>query len=238
MTKTVKLLAALFALLLVAAACSNDDSSTTETGDDSSSSDDTGSEDSGSDDGAADDTDSGSDDGAADDADSGDGAAEDDDAMDDDADSDDGTDASEDDASDAASEDDGSADEGAVGTPGAIVVTAVSFTDSTVTVRNDGADPVDFTGHFTCNRPAYGDMPGVILEPGATLDIDVSSLDIRASGGEFGLYSARSFDSPDAMLAYVQWGGPGNGRASVAVEAGLIAEGEFVDNGGEDITIG
>jgi hypothetical protein len=39
------------------------------------------------------------------------------------------------------------------------------------------------------------------------------------------------------MVAYVQWGKPDNGRAGTAVEAGLIAEGEFVDNGGADIVL-
>lgn len=121
---------------------------------------------------------------------------------------------------------------------GTLAVTAVSFTNSTVTIRNDGAEAIDLTGYAICNRPNYGSAPDATVEPGATVEIDASSLDIRASGGEFGLYRSNSFDSADEIVAYVQWGGPGNGRSSVAVEAGLIAEGDFVDNAGEDIDIG
>lgn len=119
---------------------------------------------------------------------------------------------------------------------GPVTITAVSFEDSTVTIRNDGTEAIDFAGWRICNRPSYAAMPEETLEPGATLDVDASAVDIRASGGEFGLYTSSSFDNPDDMVAYVQWGGPDNGRASVAVAAGLIAEGDFVDNGGEDFT--
>ena len=120
-----------------------------------------------------------------------------------------------------------------------MAVTAVSFTDGTVTIRNDGAEAIDLTGYAICNRPNYGSPPEVtVAEPGATLEIDVSDLDIRASGGEFGLFRSTSFDSADEIVAYLQWGGPGNGRASVAVEAGLIVEGDFVANDGADIDLG
>ena len=131
----------------------------------------------------------------------------------------------------------GDADDAAVADDAGITILGVSFESGTVTVRNDGDAAVDFTGYHTCNRPAYAEMPAETLEPGATLDIDVTNLDIRPSGGEFGLYRSRSFDSAADMVAYVQWGGPNNGRAATAVEAGLIEEGEFVDNGGGDLVL-
>ncbi len=117
-------------------------------------------------------------------------------------------------------------------------VTAVSFSTNTVTVRNDGDSEVNLDGWFLCNRPTYIGAPSETIAPGATLDIDVSDLGLGTDFGEFGLYTSSDFGSADAIAAYVQWGQGENGRASVAVEAGLIAEGEFVDNGGEDFTVG
>ena len=66
---------------------------------------------------------------------------------------------------------------------------------------------------------------------------NLESTTLTDSSGEFGLYSSASFGSADAIVAYVQWGSADNGRSSVAVEAGLIAEGDFVDNGGEDFSV-
>ncbi len=126
---------------------------------------------------------------------------------------------------------------GAAAEAGSIVINDVSFSSNTVTVTNVGSEPIDTADWFTCNRPQYDSVLVGVIEPGATVEIDVTALDIRPSGGEFGLYRSRSFDSAADLVAYVQWGGPGNGRASVAVEAGLIAEGEFVDNGEADFSV-
>ncbi|MEM8923899.1 MAG: hypothetical protein AAGD35_10390 [Actinomycetota bacterium] len=119
-----------------------------------------------------------------------------------------------------------------------LAITAVSFTDGTVTVRNDDSAEVSLDGWFWCNRPTYTGVPSMTIAPGESAVIEVPDLDIRATGGEVGLYRSADFGSADAIVAYVQWGQGENGRASVAVEAGLIAEGEFIDNGGEDIAIG
>ncbi|MEL7155305.1 MAG: hypothetical protein AAFN30_01755 [Actinomycetota bacterium] len=117
-------------------------------------------------------------------------------------------------------------------------VTAVSFSTNTVTISNNGDSDVSLAGYFLCNRPTYIGAPETTIAPGTTADIDVTDLDLRASGGEFGLYLSADFGSADAIVAYVQWGQGENGRASVAVEAGLIGEGEFVDNGEGDFTVG
>lgn len=226
MIKPARMIAALLALVLLFAACSGDDdetstdeSSTTETSESTTTASTEPEDDESTTTTAADDGDDADTTAAADaDADAGDG---------------DGTGDGDDSGATGA----GDADDAAVADNAGITILGVSFDSGTVTVRNDSDAAIDFAGYYTCNRPAYAEMPAETLEPGATLDIDVTDLDIRASGGEFGLYSSRSFDSADAMVAYVQWGGPGNGRAATAVEAGLIEEGEFIDNGGEDIVL-
>lgn len=135
-----------------------------------------------------------------------------------------------------AMEDDAMEDEAMAERPD-ISVVSVSFSTNTVTVRNDGDTEVSLAGYALCNRPAYADAPDVTIAPGDTADIDVSSIGLLPESGEFGLYSSNNFSSADAIVAYVQWGTSDNGRSSVAVEAGLIAEGDFVDNGGEDFTV-
>ncbi|MEM9133925.1 MAG: hypothetical protein AAF962_02875 [Actinomycetota bacterium] len=137
---------------------------------------------------------------------------------------------------DEAMEDDAMEDD-AMEEKAAISVVSVSFSTNTVTVRNDGAAEVSLAGYSLCNRPTYVDAPEVSIAPGASAEIDVSALGLVPDSGEFGLYSSASFGSADAIVAYVQWGAADNGRASVAVEAGLIADGEFVDNGGEDFAL-
>lgn len=119
-----------------------------------------------------------------------------------------------------------------------VSITAVAFSASTVTIRNDGDTELVLEGMFMCNRPTYVGLAGGTVAPGATLDIDVTELDLGSSSGEFALYLSSDFDNSDAIVAYVQWGSGENGRASVAVEAGLITEGEFFENGEEDIVIG
>jgi len=258
MRTILRTLAALFVVALVAAACSNGDgestsaeddgdaSSTTATEgegevDDASAADDGAGDDGASDDGAADDgaaDDGAADDGAADDSDdstSDDGAvsADDDADMTDDGSADNDSDTGSDDGETGA----GAGDDAAVDPNAGITVLGVSFSSGTVTLRNDSDATVDFAGFYLCNRPQYAEMPPETLEPGATLDLDVTDLDIRASAGEFGLFRSQSFDNAADMVAYVQWGRPDNGRSATAVEAGLIAEGEFVDNGGNDIVL-
>jgi len=126
--------------------------------------------------------------------------------------------------------------EPAAGKP-VLKITAVSFATSTITVRNDGAADVALGSMFMCNRPNYAGLPDETLAPGASTNIDVSGLQLDAASGETALYTSQSFDSADDIVAYIQWGGAENGRASVAVAAGLIPAGEFVDNAGGDIAV-
>ena len=119
----------------------------------------------------------------------------------------------------------------------AVSITAVSFEAGTVTIRNDGDTDLSLDGMFMCNRPSYAGLPAETVAPGATYDVDVSAIEVGSSFGEFALYTSNDFGSAEAIVAYVQWGSAEQGRSSVAVEAGLISEGEFVDNGEADFTL-
>ena len=119
-----------------------------------------------------------------------------------------------------------------------VSIAAVTFSTSTVTISNDGDTELVLEGMFMCNRPTYVGLAGGTVAPGATVDIDVTELDLGSSSGEFAFYLSSDFGNAEAIVAYLQWGSGENGRASVAVEAGLITEGEFFENGEEDIVIG
>ncbi len=114
-----------------------------------------------------------------------------------------------------------------------MVIAAIDFASGTVTLRNDGATPYDLTGHFLCNRPTYIEVPAGEVAPGASVDVAFS---VDAGDGEMALYTSRSFDDPDAMLRYVQWGGDPHGRTATAVAAGVWQEGDSVAGGAANLT--
>lgn len=125
---------------------------------------------------------------------------------------------------------DGDQDGTAVGGP-AIVLAGIDFESGGVTIANVGSEPADPAGMFVCNRPTYVPVPGGELAPGATATVALSELGADASSGEVALYVDQSFDSAESMVSYVRWGTPDEGRASIAVEAGLWEEGAALDAG-------
>ncbi len=92
------------------------------------------------------------------------------------------------------------------------------------------------SGHFLCNRPNYVSLPEETVAPGATTTVDLAGLAVSADGGELGLYTSSSFGDASAIIRYVEWGSAGHGRTATAIEAGVWSEGDFVDNGGANIT--
>ncbi len=114
----------------------------------------------------------------------------------------------------------------------AIVIDAIDFANDRIVLRNAGGEAYDLTGHWICNRPNYAELPAETLEPGGTIELAASLVGLGPDGGELGVYTARAFDDPAAMVRYVAWGAAGQGRQGTAVEAGLWSEGDFVDNAG------
>ena len=100
-------------------------------------------------------------------------------------------------------------------------VSRVVFGDAgSVTLTNSGAEDVDLNGIWLCNRPDYAELSGTV-PAGGFLEISAAELSVFSEdGGEVALYVGDSFESPDAMFDYVQWGS-GGGRSGVAVDAEL-----------------
>lgn len=113
-------------------------------------------------------------------------------------------------------------------------LTEVVFGDH-VTITNNTDQEISLDGMWLCNRPTYFGLSGS-LAPGESIEISAGDLrGIAAGGGEVGFYISRSFGDASAMTDYVAWGG-GGGRESVAVEAGLWADGDKAPSDGGAIT--
>lgn len=141
------------------------------------------------------------------------------------------------------------------------VITQVAFGDrGYVAISNVGSADGVLSEVWLCQRPAYYEIPEISVGSGQTVWVatgDGGDLNpppevvqvfgaeggfgsFNAASGEIGLYTSTSFGDPNAILSYVEWGSSDHGRSSVAVEAGIWGEGEFVEvpEGTSFITIG
>jgi len=116
--------------------------------------------------------------------------------------------------------------------------------DPRVALTNLGSEPAEVGGWFLCARPSYARLPDRTLAPGERLVVHLGAVGedtasevflgrLRAPGreaGELALYRDGRFSSPESLVDFVRWGGPGGAsRADVAAEAGLWTAGAFVD---------
>jgi hypothetical protein len=120
------------------------------------------------------------------------------------------------------------------------VLTSISLGDGgMVVITNIGDEAGSLAGHFLCQRPSYFAIPDVevpaggfvaistggnafVPPPGAiTIDEIAAIGTLKPVDGEVGLYTSALFGSATDIVSYVEWGSPGHGRSSVAVEAGI-----------------
>ncbi len=120
-----------------------------------------------------------------------------------------------------------------VQTNGQIVINEI-LPDGTVELKNTGTSIVDVSGYFLCDFPAYQsisnstlDCGNMMMMPGSLLTVNNFNT-IDGQDGEMGLYSSPNYTNPDAMVDYVEWGSTGHQRSSVAVNANIWTDGDFV----------
>jgi len=107
---------------------------------------------------------------------------------------------------------------------GTIAVTGIDLENDTVEITNSGDTEIDINGLVLCNFPAYAPIEGADpIAPGASITVDAGAHGVALADdqGEFGLYTESSFEDPNAIISYVEWGTSGHQRSSVAVEAGI-----------------
>jgi hypothetical protein len=112
-------------------------------------------------------------------------------------------------------------------------ISKVDPATNSVTLKNYGDATATISGYWFCVVPAYSQVSGMTsvttLAPDEEVDI-ASSVNLVASSGEFGLYSASGFSNSNNMLDFLQWGtgSSGSSRESVAVAAGLWVADTFI----------
>ncbi len=103
-------------------------------------------------------------------------------------------------------------------------ITEVTISTGNVELTNFGTTSVDLTNWRFCHRFTYI-SPGGTISPGASRQFTVA---FNKTSSDLGLYTSTSFTSTTAMEDFVQWGGGGLGRESVAVSKGIWTAGAFL----------
>lgn len=108
----------------------------------------------------------------------------------------------------------------------------LSSSGDQVELKNFGTSSVDVSSWWFCSLFGYTQIStltvisGVAnIPPGGIFSV---SRNLNDSSADLGLYNSGSFASSSAMQDFVQWGGSGQGRESVAVAKGIWTAGDFV----------
>ena len=102
-------------------------------------------------------------------------------------------------------------------------ITEVNISARTVELTNFGPATVNLATWRFCHRFIYI-SPGGTIAARATLQFNVT---FNQTSSDLGLYDSSSFGSPTSMQDFIQRGGSGNGRESVAVSKGVWTAGFF-----------
>jgi hypothetical protein len=103
-------------------------------------------------------------------------------------------------------------------------ITEVTISTGNVELTNFGTSSVNLASWQFCRRFAYVAVGGTIAA-GASRQFTVS---FNTTSSDLALYNTNSFTSTTAMEDFVQWGGGGLGRESVAVSKGIWTTGAFL----------
>ncbi|MCZ6821001.1 MAG: T9SS type A sorting domain-containing protein [Calditrichaeota bacterium] len=118
---------------------------------------------------------------------------------------------------------------------GQVKINEVLFSSSgnEVELKNFGSSSMDVSNWWLCTLFSYtriGTLPiisGELNIPAGGL-LAVGGISINDQSADLGLYNTNSFASTSAMEDFVQWGGSGQGRESVAGSKGIWTLGDFV----------
>ena len=106
--------------------------------------------------------------------------------------------------------------------------------NDTITIKNFGEASADISTYRLCSLFDYtGSLSGLTLVSGSLNlmpgdSVTITGFAINDTIADLGLFTASPFSSTANMVDFVQWGGPGNGRESVAVVKGIWATSAFI----------
>ncbi|MEM9858597.1 MAG: hypothetical protein AAF843_14645 [Bacteroidota bacterium] len=105
-----------------------------------------------------------------------------------------------------------------------------------VTLKNFGNASKDISSYWFCIRFSYNEVSTLsatsgnfILAPNEEITISVT---VDDTSSDVGFYNTNSFASASAMDDFMQFGGSGIGRETVADTKGIWSAGDFVDSSG------
>lgn len=97
-------------------------------------------------------------------------------------------------------------------------------------ITNGSDEAADPAGLQLCQFPAYPNVPAGTIEPGGTAIVSAADLGgLNSDDGELALYVRPSFDDPNAVVSYVEWGSIGHKREAPAIGGGVWSENTFVN---------
>ncbi|MFQ5707982.1 MAG: FlgD immunoglobulin-like domain containing protein [bacterium] len=120
--------------------------------------------------------------------------------------------------------------------PAQVRINEVKFADADdqIELKNFGQTAVDVSAYWFCSLFSYTQISTMTIVSGS-LNIPpdsilaVSGKTLNDTSADLGLYNTGgNFASTSAMEDFVQWGGSGQGRESVAVSKGIWTAGDFV----------
>lgn len=121
--------------------------------------------------------------------------------------------------------------------PVSVVFNELSYGDANrIELLNTGSSTVDLSDFWLCMGPQTYVRIGTLTPDSGSItgfgqgEFLVLPYDLPDDQGGIGLYSSNAFESAEAMVDFVQYGAGGSVRESVAVEAGIWNEGDFVPN--------
>ncbi|HLF62679.1 MAG TPA: T9SS type A sorting domain-containing protein [Saprospiraceae bacterium] len=124
-----------------------------------------------------------------------------------------------------------------------IVINEMRASNGHVEIKNNGGTTVNIGSYWLCRYPNYNQLSTITLVcgnlnlvAGALVTVDLT-YSLPADDGELGLYVASDFDNPDAIRDYVEWGFHGHVRSSVAEAAGIWADGDFVPDWSDCVSL-
>jgi hypothetical protein len=114
-----------------------------------------------------------------------------------------------------------------------IINEVIMGSQQAVELKNVGDSEFNAGTLFLCSFPTYNQVQtltvlsgSTLMTPGSILVVSGHSFD--SMDDELGLYSVPSYNNPDNILDYVEWGSSGHQRSSVAQAAGIWTAGDFV----------
>lgn len=127
---------------------------------------------------------------------------------------------------------------------GQIAINEIRASNGHIEIKNTGSTTTDIGSWWLCRFPDYRQLSTLTLVCGSDLNLEagaIATVDLNftvfADDDELGLYINSDFGNPSSIRDYVEWGSHGHTRSSVAEAAGIWANGDFVPDWSDCVSL-